>query len=72
MAQFAATAPTGCAVQQLEVLIRTAVFKSANAVVACLLQAAADRIDAAYQPRPGKGARGGRASASKVCSAPSI
>src|SRR5262249_49637313 len=36
-----------------EVLLRTAVFKSANQVVAYLLQRAADRIDAAYQPPPG-------------------
>jgi hypothetical protein len=35
-------------------LIRTAVFKSANEVVAFLFQQAADRIDAAYQPRPGE------------------
>ena len=35
-------------------MIRTAVFKSANEVVAFLFQQAADRIDAAYQPRPGE------------------
>jgi hypothetical protein len=38
----------------LETLVRTAVFKSANEVVAFLFQQAADRIDAAYQPRPGE------------------
>ena len=52
MARFQAGEPNGVAVQQLEVLVRTAVFKSANAVVGFLLQGAADRIDAAYQPKP--------------------
>ena len=36
-----------------ERLVRTAVFQSANQVVAYLLQQAADGIDAAYQPKPG-------------------
>jgi hypothetical protein len=40
----------GNAVAQLEVLVRTAVFKSANALVGWLLQQAADRVDAHYQP----------------------
>jgi Uncharacterised protein family (UPF0236) len=53
MARFQAAEPDGVAVQQLEVLVRTAVFQSANQVVAYLLQQAADRIDAAYQPKPG-------------------
>jgi len=53
MARFQADEPNGVAVQQLEVLVRLAVFKSANQVVAYLLQQAADRIDAAYQPKPG-------------------
>ena len=53
MARFQAAEPNGVAVQQLEVLVRTAVFQSANQVVAYLLQQAADRIDAAYQPKPG-------------------
>lgn len=53
MAHFQAGAPNGVAVQELEVLLRTAVFKSANQVVCYLLQKAADRIDAQYQPRPG-------------------
>ena len=39
--------------QQLEGRVRTASFKPANALVGVLLQAAADRIDAAYQPPPG-------------------
>jgi len=53
MARFQADAPHGVAVQELEVLLRTAVFKSANQVVGYLLQRAADRLDAAYQPPPG-------------------
>jgi hypothetical protein len=53
MARFQADTPNGVAVQELEVLLRTAVFKSANQVVGCLLQRAADRIDAHYQPPPG-------------------
>jgi len=47
MARFQAAEPNGVAVQQLEVLVRKAVFQSANQVVAYLLQQAADRIDAA-------------------------
>lgn len=35
-------------------LVRTAVFTSANALVGWLLQQAADRADAAYQPKPGQ------------------
>jgi hypothetical protein len=53
MARFAAAEPNGMAVQQLEVLVRTALFQSGNQTVAYLLQQAADRIDAAYQPKPG-------------------
>lgn len=34
--------------------MRTAVFKSANDLVGWLLQQAADRIDTAYQPKPGE------------------
>ena len=34
--------------------MRTAVFKSANQVVGWLLQRAAERIDAVYQPKPGE------------------
>jgi hypothetical protein len=44
----------GQSVAQLEVLVRTAVFKSANALVGWLLQEAADRADAAYQPKGGQ------------------
>jgi hypothetical protein len=42
----------------LEVLVRTAIFKSANALVGWMLQEAADRIDAAYQPKPGQQYKG--------------
>lgn len=58
MARFQAAAPNGLAVQQLEFLVRTAIFKPANQLVAFLLQAAADQIDAAYQPRPGQHRKG--------------
>lgn len=40
--------------QQLEVLLRAAIFKPAAGLVGLLLQQAADRLDAAYQPRPGE------------------
>ena len=42
----------------MEVLVRTAVFKSANALVGWLLQQAVDRADAAYQPKPGEVRKG--------------
>jgi hypothetical protein len=38
-------------VARLEVLVRAVVFKSANSLVAWLLQQAADRVDAHYQPK---------------------
>jgi hypothetical protein len=58
MAQFQGQEPNGRGVQELEVLIRTAIFKPANALVGFLLQGAADRIDAAYQPKPGQHRKG--------------
>jgi len=58
MGRFQAEEPNGVAVQQLEVLVRTAIFKPANALIGFLLQAAADRIDAAYQPKPGQEYKG--------------
>jgi hypothetical protein len=58
MARFQASVPNGLAVQQLEFLVRTAIFKPANQLVAFLLQAAADQIDAAYQPKPGQHRKG--------------
>jgi hypothetical protein len=38
--------------------VRTAVFKSANGLVGWLLQQAADRADARYQPKPGQRRKG--------------
>jgi hypothetical protein len=58
MTHFQAEEPNGGAVQQLEVLVRTALFKPATALVGFLLQGAADRIDAAYQPQPGQQRKG--------------
>lgn len=58
MARFQAAAPNGLVVQQLEFLVRTAIFKPANQLVAFLLQAAADQIDAAYHPKPGQHRKG--------------
>ena len=58
MARFSAQTPTGAAVLELEKLVRTAVFKSANQLVGYLLQKAADQIDAAYQPKPGQHHKG--------------
>lgn len=39
---------------ELEILVRTAVFKSANELVGWLLQQAVDRFDTLYQPKPGE------------------
>lgn len=58
MARFQAGDTNGVAVQELEVLVRTAIFKPANALVAFLLQAATDRTDAAYQPKLGEQRKG--------------
>jgi hypothetical protein len=58
MAQFASQAPSGEAVQQLEILVRTAIFKPAADLVAFLLQDAINRIDAAYQAKPGEHYKG--------------
>lgn len=58
MVGFQASEPSGVAVQQLELLVRTAIFKPANELIGSLLQAAADRIDAAYQPKPGQQRKG--------------
>jgi hypothetical protein len=58
MKRFGTEQPNGVAVQQFEVLVRTAIFKPANALVGWLLQAAADRIDAACQPKPGQQRKG--------------
>ena len=45
-------------VQNLEALVRTAIFKPAASLVAFLLQAAAQQIEAAYQPKPGEQRKG--------------
>lgn len=58
MARFSAEAPTGAAVQELEVLVRTALFKPATSIIGCLLQGASDRIDSHYQPKPGEQRKG--------------
>jgi hypothetical protein len=58
MARFSAQAPTGVDVQQLETMLRTAIFKPANALIGYLLQEAANRIDALYQPKPGQKRKG--------------
>jgi hypothetical protein len=54
MARFLAQAVNGDAVAQLEVLVRTAVFKSATALVGWLLQQAVDQADDQYQAKPGE------------------
>lgn len=66
MARFAAAPPTGSAVQELEVLLRTALFKPAAALVGVLLQEAAERIEAAHQPKPGE-VRQGRSALQVQC-----
>jgi hypothetical protein len=55
MTRFVASDPGQLAVQELdfEVLLRAAVFKSTNQLMGYLFQKLADRIDAAYQPKPG-------------------
>jgi hypothetical protein len=58
ISRFATEQLLGSTAQQLEILVRTAVFKSANEVVAFLFQQAADRIDGAYQPKPGEVCKG--------------
>jgi hypothetical protein len=42
----------------LEGLVRVAIFKPANELVGFLLQQAADRVDAAYIPKPGEQRKG--------------
>jgi len=58
MARFQAQEPTGVAVQELELLVRTAVFKPAAQLVGWLLQQTSERIDAAYQAKPGEVRKG--------------
>lgn len=42
----------------MEILVRTAVFKSANALVGWLLQQAANQVDCRYQPQAGQARKG--------------
>jgi hypothetical protein len=58
MAHFQSGLPDGLAVQQLEQLLRKALFKPANQIAGYLLQEAAERIDAAYQPKSGEHYKG--------------
>ncbi len=60
MTRLLATDPGQLAVEALdfEVLLRAAVFKSTNQLMGYLFQKLADRIDAAYQPKPGYGRKG--------------
>lgn len=58
MAWFHTAEPCGVAVAQLEILVRTAVFRSANGLVGWMLQEAVDQIDAAYQAKPGEVRKG--------------
>ena len=58
IAAFGSSAPSGSRVAELETLVRTAVFRPANELVGWLLQQAADRVDAAYQPKPGEKRKG--------------
>ncbi|MDB6125070.1 MAG: hypothetical protein JWQ71_4063 [Pedosphaera sp.] len=57
-AHFQGQAPHGQLVQELELLLRTALFQSASALVGVLLQQAANRSDALYRPRPGEQRKG--------------
>jgi hypothetical protein len=58
MTRFGSAAPKGLAVEELERLVRTAIFKPANELIGWLLQAAAERADAAYQAQPGEHHKG--------------
>jgi hypothetical protein len=68
MTRFLASDPGQVAVAELdfEVLLRAAVFKSTNQLMGYLFQKLADRIDAAYQPKPGS-VRKGRVELSVEC-----
>jgi len=58
MDQFNSSPTTGETVLELERLVRVAIFKPASELVGLLLQAAADRLDAAYSPKPGETFKG--------------
>jgi hypothetical protein len=58
MTHFQDQAPQGQRVQELELLVRSALFQSASALVGAILQQAAERSDAAYQLKPGEQRKG--------------
>ena len=60
MTRFLASDPGQVAVAELdfEMLLRAALFKSANQLMGYLFQKLADRIDADHQPKPGFGRKG--------------
>jgi len=58
MDHFLAQPVTGTLVQQMEGLIRAALFRQGANIVGYLLQVAADRIDAAYQSKAGETRKG--------------
>lgn len=58
MSRFQSGVAQATAVQELELLVRTAIFKPANALVGFLLQQAAERVEASYQPKPGETRKG--------------
>jgi hypothetical protein len=58
MVSFQESHPNGFKVQELEILLRAAISKPANAIVGFLLQEAADQVDDAYQPKPGEERKG--------------
>jgi hypothetical protein len=64
--RLSSVSPVGPAVQQLEVLLRTAILKPAAGNVGWLLRQAADRLEPAYQSRSGEH-RKGRATLQVQC-----
>lgn len=58
IAAFRSAQPGGTLVADFDKLLRTAIFKPAAELVGQLLQEAADKIDAAYQPKPGEVRKG--------------
>jgi len=48
----------GNSVAEMELLVRAAVFKSANELVGWLIQRASQRVDGSYQPKPGEARKG--------------
>ena len=58
IARFQSQSPRPDAVAELEPLLRAAVFKTTNELVGWLLQQAVDRIDQAYQSKPGEAYKG--------------